>query len=126
MAQAIEFLDRAITLDKHHINAYLVKGFISLSMGCPEQAVEAYRRAHRIDPHELAAYQGLIEAYLALPRFNDALYMAKSALKLLPRNPRALTLFGMVLAHRPEGRDRARRAFDKVGTGFSTGLRCFC
>ena len=38
-----------------------------------------------------------------ISRYKEALTAAKEALMLMPRNPKALTLVGMVLSQTPEG-----------------------
>ncbi|CEP02298.1 Anaphase-promoting complex subunit 7 [Plasmodiophora brassicae] len=112
--KAVKFLEKAIALSPRHITAYLVKGYISLATGCADEAVTAYKQANLIDRRELDSYTGLVEAYLGVPQFNDALFIAKACVQVLPNNARALTLFGNVLARTTEGRDNARKAFTKA------------
>ena len=112
--RAIQYVDKAIKMNARHVTAHLVKGFITLSLGSADQAIKSYVIAHEIEKRELSAYQGLVEAYLATQKFREALLTAKEAMDLMPRNPKALTMVGMVLSHSTEARPNARKVFIKA------------
>ena len=84
-----------------------------LSLNRAEHAVVPYFQANTLHK-DLASYKGLVEAYLAQPKYKEALCMAKEALQRMPKSALALTLVGRVLSHSPEGREKAKRAFTKA------------
>jgi Flp pilus assembly protein TadD len=55
-----------------------------------------------------------VAAYSKLSDFKQALLYSKEALKLMSRNPRALTLVGCMLMGSKEGREKAEKAFSKA------------
>ncbi len=91
-----------------------VAGSILLGVQQFDAALGCYRKAYTIDKRDMAVFQGIVDAHLGASKFKDALFAAKEALQLMPRNPRALTLIGLVLSHSPEGREKARAAFTKA------------
>jgi cytochrome c-type biogenesis protein CcmH/NrfG len=56
----------------------------------------------------------LIESYIGLSRVKEALAVAKEAIQLMPKNPKMLTLVGVVLSHTPNGREKAKKAFENA------------
>lgn len=113
--QALKYVDKAIYIDNDHIGSYIVKGFLALSSKeHNEEAVKAYNRAYQIDKINMCVLQGLVESFLAVSKFRQALQTAKEALQKMPRNPRALTLIGKVCSHSKEGRPKAVKAFTKA------------
>jgi anaphase-promoting complex subunit 7 len=52
---------------------------------------------------------GLVDAYLAVPKYKEALCTAKQALQLMPRSAYAITLVGRVLAKAPDGHEKVLR-----------------
>lgn len=116
--RALQCADKAIILNPRHVNALLVKGYLLVSVGQSDQAVKYYRMAYDIEKN-LSVYEGLVEAYLAANDFKAedfkcAMLTAKEAIQLMPRNPRALTLVGRVLAPSTEQRSQASKAFNKA------------
>ena len=108
--QATEYTSKAIQIDDMHTVAYLLKGALMLQVADYPVAIEAFRRAYVLE-RSLDALEGLVETYLAIPQYKQALTIAKEALQLMQRNSRALVLVGRVLSHHQEGRDRAHKAF---------------
>lgn len=111
---ALADLKRALDLKPTHLGAHIVKSQVLFAMGDGAAAVQTYLRAYEIDKHHLAVFEGLVEAYLSASEFKQALFTAKEALQLMPRNPKALTLVGRVLSHSPEGQEKATKAFNKA------------
>ncbi|KAJ3414842.1 Anaphase-promoting complex subunit 7 [Chytridiales sp. JEL 0842] len=110
---AVGYVDRAISLDREHAQAYVVKGSLLLSLNRPVEAISAFRVSHRLS-RNVVTYRGLMECYLSLNRLKEALSMAKESVMLMPQSARALTLVGIVLSHMPNGAERARMAFNKA------------
>lgn len=106
--KALTLTERAIKLRPRYANSYLLKGSLLLSTK-PSEALQAFHTAYEISP-DLDATRGLVEAYSALSRFNDALLLAKETLQKYPRNARALVLIGNLLSHKPESREKAKKA----------------
>ena len=79
----------------------------------PSDACVVYRKAHRMN-RDLLSFQGLIESYIGMSRIKEALAVAKEAIQLMPKNPKMLTLVGVVLSHTPNGREKAKKAFENA------------
>mmetsp|Transcript_16300 Transcript_16300/g.31623 ORF Transcript_16300/g.31623 Transcript_16300/m.31623 type:complete len:578 (+) Transcript_16300:558-2291(+) len=111
---ALKFVGKALELNPQHVCSYHFKGALQLRMNQPELSVSAYYKAYSIR-RDFAAYRGLVNAYLAIPRVSDALRTAKEALQLMPKDPRAVLLVGRVLAQTPgDGRKKASKAYLKA------------
>ncbi len=111
---AIQFVCKALELDPLHVQGYHLKGTLQLAMSQPELSVTAFYKAYSIR-RDFAAYKGLVNAYLEIPKVSEALRTAKEALQLMPKDARALLLVGRVLAHSPgEGRKKAGRWYVKA------------
>ena len=54
----------------------------------------------------IEVFQGLVQAYLAVGKYKEAMAVSKEALQLMPRNARALTLVGVVLSRKEECREK--------------------
>ncbi|KAG0599369.1 hypothetical protein M758_12G146900 [Ceratodon purpureus] len=111
--RALTYADKSMRVDDRHTSAYIVKGNISLALNRPEAAVMAFRKAQLLKP-DLRSYQGLVRAYLAIPKHKEALCAAREAMKAMPQSAKALTLVGDVYAHHPDGRDKARRFYESA------------
>ncbi|KAL6044789.1 hypothetical protein QOT17_023132 [Balamuthia mandrillaris] len=113
-SKALELANKALMRSNNsHLMALLLKGNLLLSCGAPEEAAAAYRGAY-MQRKDLSILQGLVRAYLTIPKYQEALMVAKEAYKLMPEDPKALTLYGLVLSHIPQGREMARKALDKA------------
>ncbi|RUS34734.1 hypothetical protein BC938DRAFT_478855 [Jimgerdemannia flammicorona] len=114
--KALLFVDKAIALDRRHVEAYQLKGICSFHIEADTgiwhaEAIIAFRKAYRLSK-DLFVCRGLAETYLAIPKIKEAMNVAKEALSLMPRNPIALTLVGMVMVQSAETKDKARKAFE--------------
>jgi len=108
IARALTLADKAIKLRPRHANSYLLKGGLLLGSK-PSEALQAISTAYEILP-DMDSVRGVTEAYNLQKRPNEALALAKEVLQKYPKNPRALTLIGSMLTHRPDSRDKARKA----------------
>ncbi|GBG23822.1 Anaphase-promoting complex subunit 7 [Hondaea fermentalgiana] len=111
---ALKFLGKALELDHHHVASYQFKGLLHLRMSQPELGVSAFYKSYSIR-RDYFAYQGLVHAYMSIPKLSDALRTAKEALQLMPKNPRAIVLVGRVLAQTSgDGPKKAKKAYLKA------------
>lgn len=94
-ARAIEYCDRALTMDERHEEALHLKGSMLLSMGRAEQAIVAFRKANTMKPG-LESFIGLAYAYLSVDKPREALATAKEAVALMPGIARTHTLVGRI------------------------------
>ncbi|XP_024362158.1 anaphase-promoting complex subunit 7 isoform X1 [Physcomitrium patens] len=111
--RALTYADKSLRVDDRHTSAYVVKGNISLTLNRPEAAVMAFRKAQLLKA-DLRSYQGLVRAYLAIPKHKEALCAAREAMKAMPQSAKALTLVGDVYAAHQDGRDKARRFYESA------------
>jgi len=111
--KALALVDRALALDDAHPRAHLYKGSLLLAEGRAVEAAESYRAANAI-AREFESYKGMVEAYVMIPQHKEALYVAKQALQLNPKNVRAITLVGRVVAAKDSGADKAMKALGKA------------
>lgn len=111
--KAMALVDRALQLDRQHVLAYHVKGTLLLSMGRVDSAIAAFLEASELQK-DVHSFKGLVDAYLAAHKYKEALSMAKEAVQAIPKNAKTITLIGRVLAHLPDGADKAKRAFQRA------------
>lgn len=111
---ALQFVCKALELDPLHVPAHHFKGALQLRMNQPALAVTAFYKAYSLR-RTFAAYKGLVDSYLAIPKVSEALRTAKEALQLMPKDARAVLLVGRVLAHTSsDGRKKASKAYAKA------------
>ncbi|KAL2642311.1 hypothetical protein R1flu_009898 [Riccia fluitans] len=111
--QALTYVEKAIRADEQHRSAYLMKGNLSLSLNRSEAAVIAFRKAHSLRT-DLRSYQGLVRAYLAIPKHKEALCVAREAMKAMPYSAPALTLVGDVYVQNLDGREKGRKFYESA------------
>jgi len=118
--KALQFVDKAVSCDARHAASYLFRGELLVRLGKADKAIVAYFKANSL-VKDLPSYTGLVEAYLLLRKFKEALHAAKDAVAALPTQPRAVALLGKVVATSPDGAEKAKRAFTKA-----LALDCAC
>lgn len=127
-SKATAFLEKAITIDQRHAFSFRLKGAMLMTDGRPEHASVAFFRANIIEP-DISNYEGLVDAYINAGKFKEAIASAKEAISLAPRDPRAITLVGLALAHgsadgaNQPGFDKAKRTLRKALALHPTSLR---
>jgi tetratricopeptide (TPR) repeat protein len=115
---ALQFSERAILTNGHFSQAYLFRGVLLLEAGRPEHALVSFTASCKITK-TLDAYIGIAESYCQMCRkgaikYKEALTTAKTIIKLYPNNRKAYTLLGQVFALRPEGKEQAKKAYQKA------------
>lgn len=111
--RALHFVEKALSLNQRHVEAHLLKGSLLLSTNKPQEALSSYRNASK-HTQDIFIYQGLMECYVALGKFKEALVVAKEALNIMPNNARALTLVGIVLLKFEGKTEKAKLVFQKA------------
>jgi anaphase-promoting complex subunit 7 len=102
--KAMSLVDKAISLDYKYPLSYILKGKLLLAQGHPKQAAVAYFQANILQK-DLMSLTGLIDANLAVGRYNEAITAAKEALILMPKSSTAFTIMGKVLAKNAKGQN---------------------
>lgn len=129
--KATAFLEKAIALDQRHAFSFRLRGAMLMTDSRPEHASVAFFRSNIIEP-DIANYEGLVDAYIAAGKFKEAIASAKEAISLAPRDPRAITLVGLALAHgssdrqggpNGQGLDKAKRTLRKALSFNPSSLR---
>ncbi|ORX68512.1 TPR-like protein [Linderina pennispora] len=106
MQEALAIVWKAQTLAPDSADAFYAEGAIQMASECPEEAAEAYLKAHSLRRSALT-YRGIMDAYLQCGRYKDAFVVAKEAAELMPNHAGTLAMIGRVLSHSPESYDRA-------------------
>ncbi|CAM6100971.1 unnamed protein product [Calypogeia fissa] len=111
--RALTYAEKSMAVEERQTTAYLVKGSLSLSLNRSEAAVMAFRKAQSLRA-DLRAYQGLVRAYLTIPKYKEALCVAREAMKAMPHSAKALTLVGDVYAQSADGREKGRKFYESA------------
>ncbi|KAL1923693.1 uncharacterized protein VTP21DRAFT_8673 [Calcarisporiella thermophila] len=108
--KALLFAEKAISLNEKHVPSYITKGTLLITTHQFTEANFVYRKAYRLS-QSFEVYQGLVDTLIGLRRTQEAYNLAQEIMEVMPTNPRALTLYGIVLSQNAESRDKARKAF---------------
>ncbi|KAJ2876365.1 Anaphase promoting complex subunit 7 [Coemansia asiatica] len=106
--EALAIVWKAQGLAPDCAEAYCAEGAIQTAADCPEEAAEAYLKAHEL-ARTARTFAGVVQAYVRCAKFKEAFVYAKEAAELMPRHAGALALVGIVLSHSPEASDKAAR-----------------
>jgi TolB-like protein/DNA-binding response OmpR family regulator len=91
-----ELADRALALNTNASHAWTVRGIISVILGEPERALDAFLKAMRLNPLDRIAIPltmvGNAAAYFVLGRYDEAGGWARKMLALQPNDIRGLFL----------------------------------
>jgi adenylate cyclase len=106
----IEMADRAVVLNPNSFNAWHCRGQVYRVAGQPEEAVRSFERAIRMSPvdpllHRSFAAMGF--AFIEVRRFDEAIVLAKKALRQNPSHLPAYRCLASAFAHL--GRDAEAR-----------------
>ena len=116
--------DRAITLDRDNIQAYLAKSFYLLVSSRPSEALRAANAGLAIDPNSasLLATRSIAETYLH--QFKQAKSDVQQAMNLSPRDP-ALSQWHNFMADAEIGLGDFDTAIDESSKAIDGGYRVF-
>jgi tetratricopeptide (TPR) repeat protein len=81
------FIDRALVLNPNLALAWLFSGWVKISLGDPEAALERITRAMHLsprDPHTLTTHAAMASAHFIAGRYNDAFSWAEMAVREKP------------------------------------------
>ena len=112
----IEMADRAVALNPNSFDGWHCRGWVYRIAGLPEEAVRSFERAMRMSPLDPLLHRSLIGmgyAFIELRRFDDAIDVAKKALRQNPSHAAGYRCLASAFAHL--GRDaEAREAVARV------------
>jgi tetratricopeptide (TPR) repeat protein len=88
-ADAKRSLERALELNPHHTEAYLLYGQLLEALGRLEEGLETKMRALERDPHSPMVHLQISISYWNQRRYDDAIEWANKTLELDPQHPHA-------------------------------------
>ena len=87
LADATEFLQKAIALDDSNAEAHSRLAFVYLFSEQPEKALEQAAKAVTLDPNSSSAYYGMGKVFSFTDRYEEAIAEYKKAIRLNPIPP---------------------------------------
>ena len=108
--KAAEMFEQLAKDYPRYVLAHQYHGYASMKLGEYGVAANSYRVAYRIN-RDVTTYQGLVNCYLKLHKYNEAKMTAKEALALFPLSAVALTLAGQSMRDSPKAKDYFEKAF---------------
>ncbi|KAE8741890.1 hypothetical protein FOCC_FOCC012542 [Frankliniella occidentalis] len=112
--KAAYFAQKAYLIAPRHIEALLLKGQILIELKKHPEAVTHFREAQQICCHRYEPHKGLVDCYIAMHRFREALTIACTAVKQLGQTPRSLTLYASVLMKDSVNVSKAKTLLEKA------------
>jgi tetratricopeptide (TPR) repeat protein len=82
-----DLIERALTLNPNLAMAWIFSGWVKISLGSPELAIERLTQAMRLspqDPYYFGARAAMASAHLAAGRYDEALSWAETAMRTKP------------------------------------------
>jgi len=138
LTKALEFVEKAVALDRGHMLSFQIKGAMLLAdvslpeyaysishhsiQDRPEHASNEFFLANQIQP-SLTNFEGMVDSFMAADRGREAISTAKEAISLAPRDYRAITLVGMALSTDGKGLDKATKTLKRALAMNPTALR---
>jgi tetratricopeptide (TPR) repeat protein len=108
LAEGVEHIERALTLNPNFLMAWRFGGAAYSMIGKHEKSIQYLERAMQLSPRDAFAFEtylGFATPYFFLGRYDQALYWAERALRDRPRSFLALVWTIVALAmnsHRPD------------------------
>jgi adenylate cyclase len=99
---AREMVDRAVALNPNSSRIWELRGFAYLTAGEPEEAIRSFERRIRLSPFDpllFSTLAGMSVAFIGLRRFDEAISLAKKAVRQNPLYPFAYRCLASALAH---------------------------
>jgi TolB-like protein/tetratricopeptide (TPR) repeat protein len=99
---AREMVDRAVALNPNSLRAWEQRGWTYVLAGQPEEAIRSFERVIRLspfDPVSLSTFPGMSAALIGLGRFDEAVAVAKKAVRQNSPNPVTYRCLAIALAH---------------------------
>jgi adenylate cyclase len=99
---AREMVDRAVALNPNSSRIWELRGFAYLTAGEPEEAIRSFERRIRLSPFDpllFSTLAGMSVAFIGLRRFDEAISVAKKAVRQNPLYPFAYRCLASALAH---------------------------
>jgi len=87
LADGDAVIDRAIALNPNLASAWIFSGWVKISLGEPEAAIERISHAMRLspyDPYMFGMHSAMASAHLSAGRYAEALYWAEKAMRANP------------------------------------------
>lgn len=82
-----ELIDQAISLNPNLASAWILSGWVKISRGDPEAAIERLSHAMRLspqDPYSIGMYSAMASAHLSAGRYTEALTWAERSIRTRP------------------------------------------
>jgi len=110
---ALEALDKMISISPHHADSWFLRGYALYQMGKYEESLQFFDQALSLNPrlHEALTYKGLI--YSGFGRHSEAITQYDRALTINPEYGKAWYVKGLTLAIQ-ERYDEAISAYEQV------------
>jgi TolB-like protein/tetratricopeptide (TPR) repeat protein len=115
---AREMVDRAVALNSNAANAWSRRGWTYQEAGQPEEAIRSFERAIRLSPFDpllFSTFTGMSAAFIGLGRFDEAVAVAKKAVRVNPLVSATYRCLVAALAHlscEAEAREAAARMLE--------------
>jgi adenylate cyclase len=115
---ARKMVDRAVTLNPNSVRAWEQRGWTCVLAGQPEEAIQSFEHAIRLDPADpvsRSALPGIGAALIGLGRFDEAVTALKKAISqnlLTPTTYRCLAIALAHLGREAEAKEAATRLLE--------------